>query len=134
MLAQQLLGTFLGILIGRLSWASNLSTTNSNQQKGKFCLSSLWVYINLSAIILSFRFLIFDIFTKSLENPYKANINKATGLNRCFTGKDIFQKNDLHLVYFQIKSKPNDDTQNYPFCRLQLVVETFGQSTYWTNQ
>ena len=23
----------------------------------------------------------------------------------------------------------NDDTQNYPFCRLQLAVETFGQST-----
>ena len=24
---------------------------------------------------------------------------------------------------------PNDDTQNYLFCRLQLVVETFGNST-----
>ena len=23
----------------------------------------------------------------------------------------------------------NDDTQNYPVCRLQLVVETFGQAT-----
>ena len=23
----------------------------------------------------------------------------------------------------------NDDTQNYPFCRLKLVVETFGHST-----
>ena len=23
----------------------------------------------------------------------------------------------------------NDDTQNYPVCRLQLVVETFGHST-----
>ena len=29
---------------------------------------------------------------------------------------------------------PNDDTQNYFFCRLQLDVETFGHSTYWTNQ
>ncbi len=29
---------------------------------------------------------------------------------------------------------PNDDTQNYPFCRLQYVVETFGHSTKWTNQ
>ena len=28
----------------------------------------------------------------------------------------------------------NDDTQNCPFCRLQLVVETFGNSTKWTNQ
>ena len=24
---------------------------------------------------------------------------------------------------------PNDDTQSYPLCRLQLVVETFGHST-----
>ena len=24
---------------------------------------------------------------------------------------------------------PNDDTQNYPFCRLQIVVETFEHST-----
>ena len=30
---------------------------------------------------------------------------------------------------------PNDDTQNYPLCRLQLVIETFGRPTYEpTNQ
>ena len=29
---------------------------------------------------------------------------------------------------------PKDDTQNYPFCKLQLVVETFGHSTKWANQ
>ena len=29
---------------------------------------------------------------------------------------------------------PNDDTQNYPFCNLQLVVETFGHLTRRTNQ
>ena len=29
---------------------------------------------------------------------------------------------------------PNDDAQNYPFFRLQSVVETFGHSTEWTNQ
>ena len=29
---------------------------------------------------------------------------------------------------------PNDDAQNYPFCRLKLVVETFGHLTKWTNQ
>ena len=29
---------------------------------------------------------------------------------------------------------PNDNTQNYPFCILQLVVKTFGHSTKWTNQ
>ena len=29
---------------------------------------------------------------------------------------------------------PYDDTQNYPFCRLQLVVETVGHSTEWIKQ
>ena len=29
---------------------------------------------------------------------------------------------------------PNDDTQYYLFCRLQLGVKTFGHSTLWTNQ
>ena len=24
---------------------------------------------------------------------------------------------------------PNDDTQNYPLCRLQLVIEKFGHSS-----
>ena len=33
------------------------------------------------------------------------------------------------LMYF-----PNDDTHNYLFCRLQLVVKTFLNSTQWTNQ
>ena len=28
---------------------------------------------------------------------------------------------------------PNDDPQNDPLCRIQLVVETFGHSTQWTN-
>ena len=29
---------------------------------------------------------------------------------------------------------PNDDIQNYPFCRLQLVAETFENSRKWTNK
>ena len=29
---------------------------------------------------------------------------------------------------------PNDDKQNYHFFSLQLVVETFGKLTQWTNQ
>ena len=29
---------------------------------------------------------------------------------------------------------PNDDTQNYFFSRLQIVVETFEHSTLWSNQ
>ena len=28
---------------------------------------------------------------------------------------------------------PNDDTHNDLFCRFQLVVETFGHSSWWTN-
>ena len=29
---------------------------------------------------------------------------------------------------------PDDYTQNYPSCRLKLLVETFGHLTWWTNQ
>ena len=29
---------------------------------------------------------------------------------------------------------PNDATQNYLFCRLELVVETFGHLTLWTKK
>ena len=29
---------------------------------------------------------------------------------------------------------PNADTQNYPCCRLQLVVETHQHPTKWANQ
>ena len=28
---------------------------------------------------------------------------------------------------------PNEDTQKYYFCRLQLVVKTIGHSTKWTQ-
>ena len=28
----------------------------------------------------------------------------------------------------------DDDTQNYPFCKLQLVVQTVEHSTKWSNQ
>ena len=30
--------------------------------------------------------------------------------------------------------KPNNGVQHWPFCKIQLVVEMFGHSTYWTNQ
>ena len=33
------------------------------------------------------------------------------------------------LMYF-----PNDDIQNYTFCRLQIVIKMFGHSTEWTNK
>ena len=29
---------------------------------------------------------------------------------------------------------PDNDTQTYFFCKLQLVVKTFEHSTWWTNQ
>ena len=29
---------------------------------------------------------------------------------------------------------PNDDAQHYPFCRLQLMLETFEHSILLTNQ
>ena len=36
---------------------------------------------------------------------------------------------EKNLMHF-----PIDDTQNHPFNIIQLVVETFGQSTWYTNQ
>ena len=48
-----------------------------------------------------------------------------------------------HLRFFVLRDKtmadklmyiPNDDTNNYPFCRLKLVVETFEYTTESTNQ
>ena len=40
------------------------------------------------------------------------------------TGTAIMDKTAYKFMYIS-----NDDTQNYPFFRLQLVVETFGHST-----
>ena len=50
------------------------------------------------------------------------NTGKNTGIYR---DKTITDK----LMYIS-----NDVTQNYFFCRLQLVIETFGHSTKWTNE
>ena len=36
---------------------------------------------------------------------------------------------DDKLIYI-----PSDDKQNYPFCRFELLVETFGQDYFKTNQ
>ena len=35
---------------------------------------------------------------------------------------------------YKLLNIPNDDTQNYPSCRLQFVVGTFGHLTKPTNQ
>ena len=42
-----------------------------------------------------------------------------------YAGKSLWKTMANKLMYI-----PNDDTQYYSFCRLQLVVETFGHSTY----
>ena len=34
----------------------------------------------------------------------------------------------------KLTSTPNDNTMNYQFYKLQLVVETFGHTTKWTSQ
>ena len=55
------LGTFYEFLLW--NWlihkieCSNVSTNNCNLQKREFCVSSLWIYINLSAIVLSLTIL-----------------------------------------------------------------------------
>ena len=40
------------------------------------------------------------------------------------SGRQMNETMASKLIYI-----PNDDAQNYPFCRLQLVVETFEHST-----
>ena len=46
--------------------------------------------------------------------------------SECF----LFGKEFMSLF---VAKRKYDDTQNYPFCRLQLVIETFGHSTELTN-
>ena len=53
----------------------------------------------------------------------------------------FFKKRNYSVYYFLHRTQgskgirqwlmyiPNDNTKNYPFCRLKLVVETFGQLT-----
>ena len=50
---------------------------------------------------------------------YRKYINVIIFIDRISRDKTMINK----LMYI-----PNDVTQNYPFCRLQLVVETFGHS------
>ena len=35
----------------------------------------------------------------------------------------------VKTIAYKLLYMPNDDTQNYPFCRLKLVVETCEHST-----
>ena len=45
-----------------------------------------------------------------------------------FTGTKHGSKG-IRQLPIKLKYIPNSDTQNYPFCILQLVVEMFGHST-----
>ena len=40
-----------------------------------------------------------------------------------------YTKGIRHVMTDKLMHIPNDDTQNYPFCRLKSVVETFEHST-----
>ena len=59
---------------------------------------------------------------RTFNNCYLCIANFFSGIER-----DMTMADDLMHI-------PNDGTQNYPFCRLQLLVETFGHLTYQTNQ
>ena len=52
-------------------------------------------------------------------------LEKKSSLSGIYRDKTMADK----LMYI-----PNDDKQNQTFCRLQLVIETFGHSTLWTNE
>ena len=69
-----------------------------------------------------------SVFTQSyeektkLENFYKTRVPELCVIIKDKTMADI-------LMYI-----PNNDTQNYPFYKLQLVIKTFGISTESTKQ
>ena len=59
-------------------------------------------------------------------SPEIVNIEYVCKYDQGYKGIRQWSKKLLYI--------PDDDTQISPFCRIQLVVETFGQSTQWTNQ
>ena len=55
--------------------------------------------------------------------------------NKFINRKYIFAKNYWDKTMAdKLMNIQNDDTQNYPLYRLQLVDESYGNSTYITNQ
>ena len=61
---------------------------------------------------------------QNLEQPEPADKTKKTNPKVKLPGISRDKTMTDKLMYI-----PNDDTQNYPFCRLKLVVETFEHST-----
>ena len=59
-----------------------------------------------------------------IEKGGKEVVMEYSTAGTCFSG--IYRDKTMadELMYI-----PNDDTQNYPICRLLLMVETFGFST-----
>ena len=47
------------------------------------------------------------------------------GVKGCYSTPQTFENPHLH---------PNDDTQNYPFCSVKLVIETFLHSTKYQSK
>ena len=58
-----------------------------------------------------------DIFLTEIQIDRKTNLKLKFSV--IYRNKTVADK----LMFI-----PNDDIQNYPFCRLQLVVETLGHS------
>ena len=68
---------------------------------------------------------------KTFENVLIVRINKLNNVDKKHFLPGIYRDKTMANKLMWIS---NDDTQKYPFCRLQFVVETFGHSTLWTNQ
>ena len=83
---------------------------------------------------LKIIFIVFD--TRKYELTYPFGLQEYA-IQYSFTGVSLVIDWRHFVIKIQrdktmadnLKYIPNDDTQNYPFCRLQLVVESFGHST-----
>ena len=91
------------------------------------------MHINLLFIVLSLKI------SENVVLIFLGKLNRKNMLqNQQFYQLIMYQGQSGILMDKTMADKlmyiPNDYTQNYPFCRLQVVVKTFGHSTYRINQ
>ena len=60
---------------------------------------------------------------------YSVNVNNNSAKFRFTSGCGQGSKGIYKTIADKLMYIPNNDKQNYPFCRLQLVVETIGHLT-----
>ena len=80
----------------------------------------------LHIYLLFFLFLNIDVKSYNYKKIYASMI--VFLLAMCYVYQLTYIPRDK-IIAEKLLYIPNDDTPDYPFCILQIVVETFGQST-----